>query len=110
MTEVNGLYIKRLALQRLTDKIDLAGKLNNQADKTAELAKVELDYQKVLTSTNLFINRNKLDTDLAGKSLERQNEVLKEYINTEIVRLSQLKGQNKASSSQISNLFKLENV
>ena len=108
LTEVNGLYIKRLALQRLTDKIDLAGKLNNQADKTAELAKVELDYQKVLTSTNLFINRNKLDTDLAGKSLERQNEVLKEYINTEIVRLSQLKGQNKASSSQISNLFKLE--
>ncbi|MGC6429846.1 MAG: hypothetical protein ACON5F_02275 [Jejuia sp.] len=108
LAEVNKLYINRLAITRLQEKLDLQSRQGRLADETADLAKTTADYQKALTSVNLFVNRNKLDNELASQSLERQNEVLKETINAEIVRLSQLRGQGEATDVQIRNLAKYE--
>ncbi len=108
LSEVNGLYIKRLALQRLQEKLELGSKQAKLADETIDLTKVERDYQKVLTKTNLFVNRNVLNTNLASESTERQNKLLKKTIESEIIRLSQLRGQGKATQTQVKNLFKYE--
>lgn len=108
LAEVNSLYIKRLAITRLQEKLNIQSKQGKLADETADLAKTTDDYQKALNAVNLFVNKNTLDTELSSQSLQKQNKTLKETINSEIIRLSQLRGQGKATDTQIKNLFKYE--
>lgn len=108
LLEVNSLYIKRLAISRLQEKINLDSKQAKLADATGDLALRTEDYQKALNAVNLMINKNTLNTDISSQSLERQNEILKQSINAEITRLSQLKGQGQATDVQIRNLIKYE--
>lgn len=110
LAEINSLYIKRLALQRFIDKIDVAGKQNKLADETGDLAKVTGDYQTVLNAVNLQVNKGVLNTDIATKSLEDQNKILKQNVEANIVRLSQLKGQDKATDAQLRNLARYEKL
>lgn len=108
LAEVNSLYIKRLALQRTIEKLDLAGKQNKLADETADLAKVNDDYQQSLTKINLYLNKNSLDTDLASKSFEQQNETMRRLITQEQARISQLQAQGKGTDALAKRYNNLE--
>ena len=104
LAEVNSMYIKRLALERVIDKVQLSKKQGDLADRTAKLAEVKNDYQTVLDKVNSDINRGNIDTDLKSKSLQQQNKVLRETINAELERLNILKANNVATPAQIRNI------
>jgi|GEM_PF-2900266 len=108
LKEVNALYIKRLAIARLQEKIDLEGKTNQLADATGNLGKTTNDYRKYLNALNLALYGK--DAEVLTGSLNSQEKALKSYILSEQERISIAKANGKATETEIKNLPKLQNL